>query len=313
MSAMSASLISRMKFLQGPVGSTATWRFCAFGSADGDTAAEIPLIVVPGGPGLPHGYLRSLAALARPGRPVVFYDPLGCGRSQVHTEGGTRACTFVTLVDEFRAVVEHFAEPDGCFVLGHSSGGWIALEGVLRDAATRSRVAKLILASVPLDIPAFIEEQQRLISALGTRAHRRLRRPPPAGGRGAAAYNRHYERFLHQHICRPPWPADLVEATAQSNRAIYEALWGPSEVWVTGELRDWTCTDRVDALDIPIFLTSGRHDEVTPALMRRAAELLPTAQWHLFDGSAHMPHLEEPEHYAAAVDRFLESGRVSGR
>lgn len=39
-----------------------------------------PLLVLHGGPGVPHDYLESLADLADE-RPVVFYDQLGCGKS----------------------------------------------------------------------------------------------------------------------------------------------------------------------------------------------------------------------------------------
>jgi proline-specific peptidase len=212
---------------------------------------------------------------------------------------------FSALVDELRIVVEQFSESEGCHVLGHSSGGWIALEAMLGDAATRSRVARLVLASAPLDVPAFIDAQAGLLMSFGARAHRRLGKPPPARGRRVAAYARDYERFLNTHVCRPPWPPELVEATAHSNRDLYEALWGPSEVCVTGELRTWSCVDRIGVLDMPILLTSGRHDEVTPALIEQADQLLPTAQWHLFDNSAHMPHLEEPDNYIGLVDAFL--------
>src|SRR5580658_7720399 len=39
-----------------------------------------PLLRLHGGPGLPHDYLEPLEALAAR-RPVIFYDQLGCGRS----------------------------------------------------------------------------------------------------------------------------------------------------------------------------------------------------------------------------------------
>ena len=42
-----------------------------------------PLLVLHGGPGVPHDYLLPLGALARAGRSVVFYDQLGCGGSAV--------------------------------------------------------------------------------------------------------------------------------------------------------------------------------------------------------------------------------------
>jgi len=40
----------------------------------------IPLLCLHGGPGMPHDYLEPLAGLAA-SRPVIFYDQLGCGRS----------------------------------------------------------------------------------------------------------------------------------------------------------------------------------------------------------------------------------------
>ena len=40
----------------------------------------IPLLTLHGGPGVPHDYLETLDELVDE-RPVIFYDQLGCGRS----------------------------------------------------------------------------------------------------------------------------------------------------------------------------------------------------------------------------------------
>jgi Rhodopirellula transposase DDE domain len=52
----------------------------------GDTNAT-PLVTVHGGPGATHDYLEPLQALADE-RPVVFYDQLGAGRSDVPDDLG---------------------------------------------------------------------------------------------------------------------------------------------------------------------------------------------------------------------------------
>ena len=44
------------------------------------TGTRTPLLVLHGGPGIPHDYLANLALLGDE-RPVVFYDQLGCGKS----------------------------------------------------------------------------------------------------------------------------------------------------------------------------------------------------------------------------------------
>ncbi|HYU75049.1 MAG TPA: hypothetical protein VEL31_20470 [Ktedonobacteraceae bacterium] len=41
----------------------------------------IPLLTLHGGPGFPHDYLEPLQQLADE-RPVIFYDQLGCGKSE---------------------------------------------------------------------------------------------------------------------------------------------------------------------------------------------------------------------------------------
>jgi len=41
---------------------------------------QTPLLILHGGPGAGHDYLEPLEALADE-RPVIFYDQLGCGRS----------------------------------------------------------------------------------------------------------------------------------------------------------------------------------------------------------------------------------------
>ena len=45
------------------------------------TGPGVPLLTLHGGPGVPHDYLEPLARLGDD-RPVIFYDQLGCGRSE---------------------------------------------------------------------------------------------------------------------------------------------------------------------------------------------------------------------------------------
>ena len=64
------------------------------------------------------------------------------------------------------------------------------------------------------------------------------------------------------------------------------------------------------------MLTSGRHDEATPAQVERIAERIPQAEWVIFEESGHMAHAEEPERYMAVLADFLsraEEGRVKTR
>lgn len=44
-------------------------------------AKHNPLVIIPGGPGLPHDYLETLEAASKDDRVVVLFDPIGTGNS----------------------------------------------------------------------------------------------------------------------------------------------------------------------------------------------------------------------------------------
>jgi pimeloyl-ACP methyl ester carboxylesterase len=62
---------------------------------------------------------------------------------------------------------------------------------------------------------------------------------------------------------------------------------------------------------VQTLITSGRHDECTPALVEPLHRGIVGSEWVLFEESAHMPYLEEPDRYLKVVADFLE--RVEAR
>jgi pimeloyl-ACP methyl ester carboxylesterase len=51
------------------------------------------------------------------------------------------------------------------------------------------------------------------------------------------------------------------------------------------------------ALDVPVLVTSGRHDEMTETLVKPLVAGIRGAEWGLFDNSAHFAPVEEPDRY----------------
>src|SRR5262245_1406622 len=124
------------------------------------STGRLPLLVLHGGPGFPHDYLEDLAGLADDGRPVVFYDQLGCGRSD-HPDDHS-LWVMDTFVEEVAAVRDRLAL-ERVHLLGHSWGGWLALEYAL---GRPSGLASLVLASAGPSLPAFAAETRRLKESL---------------------------------------------------------------------------------------------------------------------------------------------------
>jgi proline-specific peptidase len=258
---------------------TAYWVF-----GDGESPGRLPLLALHGGPGGSHGPLESVASLANDRR-VVLFDQLGSGESSRPDDPSL--WTVETFVEQVQSVRDGLGL-DWIHLFGSSWGGMLALE----YAFTRPEgLASLILNSTPTSAPRWAVETLRLAAEL----------PPGLDDKQAEA------EFKRRHICRlDPEPEALALARAQFGTQVYETMWGPNEFTVTGTLREWDVIDRLGELDVPTLVTSGRHDECTPALVQPLADGIPGAEWVLFEESAHMPYLEEPERYLEVVGSFLE-------
>jgi len=262
--------------------------------------ARTPVLVLHGGPGHAHNALRPLRGLAAGGRDVVFYDQLGCGRSDRPDDPSL--WTIELFDEELHAVRDHLGL-DEVVLLGHSWGGMLAMEHLLRGAGG---VRALVLASAPASVPLWIEETQRLRASLPPGVDEVLRQHEAAGTTRDPAYLEVVELFYARHVCRvQPKPKDLVDSEHATGVQVYETMVGASEITTTGVLRTWDITGRLGEIHVPTLLTHGAHDEFTRAQAQVVADGIPGCRRLTFADSSHSAHHEETEAYLAAVDAFL--------
>jgi len=170
-------------------------------------------------------------------------------------------------------------------LFGSSWGGMLALEYALTQPGG---LASLVFNSTPTSAPRWAEETARLAAGLDE------------------------QEFRRRHICRlDPEPEVLQRARAKFGKQVYETMWGPNEFTVTGTLQSWDVIGRLREIRVPTLITSGRHDECTPKLVEPLHQGIAGSEWVIFEESAHMPYLEEPERYLEVVGDFLE--RVEAR
>jgi proline iminopeptidase len=82
-------------------------------------------------------------------------------------------------------------------------------------------------------------------------------------------------------------------------------MWGPSEFTATGTLKDYNREADLPKLNLPVLFTTGRHDGATPETVGHFQSLVPGSEIQIFENSAHMTMLDEPDAYAEAVRSFL--------
>ena len=217
----------------------------------------IPLLLLHGGPGAGHDYLEPLEALAAD-RQVVFYDQLGCGRSDRPDNPALwRIERFVSEVAQVRRALglSHI------HLLGHSWGGWLAIEYLLGQPAG---VVSVVLASTSASMPEVVAEIQRLKAQLPHDVRDVMDRHEATGDFANPEYQAAVMEFYKRHLCRlDPWPDCLMRSVANlDGNQVYLTMNGPNEFTVVGNLKDWERRDRIHEIRVPTLVTVGAYDEV---------------------------------------------------
>jgi L-proline amide hydrolase len=275
-----------------------TWYRAVGETEDG----KLPVLLLHGGPGGTHDYLEPLEAVAETGRRAVFYDQLGCGKSDLPDDPSMY--TVELFVDEV-GVVRRALGLDHVHVFGSSWGGMLAMEYALTQPAG---LASLVLASSPASIPQWVEETGKLRSQLPPEVQATLQRHEDAGTTDDPEYVEACLAFYTRHVCRAdPWP-DCVNrsfAFIEESGLVYHTMNGPSEFHVTGTLREWSVVDRLGEIDVPTLVVTGEHDEATPVINRTVSEGIPGAESRIYPDASHMAHVEDTAGYVRLLDDFL--------
>ena len=273
----------------------------------GAESPAVPLLVLHGGPGAGHDYLEPLAALAGE-RPVVFYDQLGCGKSDIPADESLwRIERFAQEV----AAVRRGLGLDRVHLLGHSWGGFLAIEYML---GRPTGIQSLVLASTAASMPQVIDEMSRLIDQLPEETRETIRRCEAEGATASAEYQAACLVFYQRHLCRlEPWPEPLQRSVVNLTQTpVYAVMNGPSEFTITGNLRDWDRTARLGEIAAPALITVGRYDELPIACAETLRAGVPGATLRLFENSSHTAHLEETDLFLQTVSEFLRGVEASG-
>ena len=259
-----------------------------------------PLLVLHGGPGLPSDYLHGLAALAHEfGVDVVFFDQLGCGRSERPDDPGL--WTVSRAVAEVEAV-RVALDLGQVHLLGHSWGAYLALAYV---AEYPKSAVSLVMSSPLVSVPQWLADTAVLVETMPSEERDAIRRHETAGTFADPEYVAATDLFYRRHLCSlDPWPDSLVRTFEQMGQQTYEVMWGPSEFTATGTLRGGDLSSRLPVTVLPSLWLGGTRDEVRPSTLQSFAAAAGGEVLILLNGT-HCLHLEQPEAYLNAVGAFL--------
>jgi proline iminopeptidase len=264
------------------------------------SGSRTPLLVVNGGPGNSSHYVKPLSALADE-RPVIFYDQLGCGRSDRPDD--TTLWRIERFVEEI-AQVRKALGLEEVHLYGHSWGAMLAVDYMLTKP---KGIESLILGSPPLSISRWFQDADTLLATLPDSIQKVVRAGERENKRNTPEYQSALMFYLQQFVARKlPWSLDLDSCNSQSSSAIYVYMWGPSEFQCGGKLCDYDCTAELCAIKVPVLFTAGQFDAVRPQTMKYYQSLVPGSELAILANCAHLTMHDDSAAYNGIIREFLD-------
>jgi len=262
---------------------------------DGGHLVGHPTVVaLHGGPGFDQGYLRpGLAPLANVAQ-VFFIDLRSQGRS---ARAPIETCTVEQMAEDVEAVCDLLGlEP--VVVLGHSAGGFVALEFALRHP---HRVSRLVLCDTAATLAPLPDEKP----------------PPGLADRGtpqavAAAGRLFGGDFSEESIAAfselvaPFYAGPDHEDIPGQLLALSELNGEVAADFFEHQAARYDLRAQLSHILAPALVVVGSWDWVCPPAQSRVlAGGLPNAELVVIDGAGHFPFSEQPEEFLARVSPFL--------
>jgi proline iminopeptidase len=227
---------------------------------------------------------------------MVYVEPVGTGSSDLLPGGDYSMEVYAAFVDK---LAEHLGEPE-VFVLGHSHGGFVALQTAL-DFPDRLR-GVIVYDSMAYNGPelgaqAFANIEKYVAS-----------RPEgdPLAAQVLAAWNSspegHDEELDMLGRLLPVYFKDFeaIDPSITEWKKLVDLTVDPER---KGDL--WDVRPRLGEIAVPTLVIVGIADFICPLnSARELADGIPGAELVVLEQSGHFGHIEEPEVFRDAVLKF---------
>ena len=257
------------------------------------SGSKSPALVLHGGPGGNHHNLVAFQGLADE-RPVIFYDQLGCGKSDRPDDKS------LWIAERYFDEVHTIRDGLGLkkyHLIGHSWGTTLAVGFA---AKYPDGLLTVSLHSPVLSFPYYINHiapklKQGLICLEG-KAGQVIDDYELRAVGSTCDYDEACMEFTKRHVThKQPLPAAMKRLIAARNSAIHDTMIASgSELNVPGNLKTVDVTTQLSQMDLPVLMTCGSDDLCTPAYTKWQSGFANDPQFHVIQESGHMTAVDNP-------------------
>lgn len=213
--------------------------------------------------------------------------------------------TMAEAADELETVITEISQTGTPTVLlGHSYGGAVAVEALLRDV---SLAGAILISSFPSG-RFMVQGIGERIAALPSAFHQRLR---AASGDPDAIAALTAEYWFPRHVCTIDFPESFQTALQNPNPEFTKHVIGEGGILAPdGTILEWNREHDLRRISTPVLVIGGPNDYFRPAAVRTVYGELPNARFVFPQGASHSAWVENPEETISAIHSFVEDYRI---
>ena len=261
-----------------------------------------PVVLVNGGPGFTSDYLADDLTTMAGNHALLIYDQRGIGRSTLVCDSASLAAQ--RYVEDLEAIRKHLGR-EQLTLLGHS---WGVVPATLYAMQYPQRVRRMILvATIPPERSGLDRAFQAMAAGRDSATLRRmeeLTRIRQANPDDLAACREYYKLwftpFFGSTDAASRMKGNVCAGSAESLRNKQNV-----DKSTFASLGDWNWSTSLGDAVAPTLLIHGDRDPLPIESARKWAAAMPNARLLELKGIGHFPHVEAPQAFLAAVDRFL--------
>ncbi|GHF24847.1 proline iminopeptidase [Kordiimonas sediminis] len=259
------------------------------------------IIMMHGGPGGTHRGNMPYVQLADT-YPVILYDQLGTGNSdRPGDQKNWNVERFVAEIDHIRSALKL----DEIIIAGHSWGGTLSAEYAVRSP---KGLKAAILSSPLINTEQWIADNQAWIDALPQDVRDTIKMHEAAGTTDHPDYRAAEAEFYKRHMCRQdPCPGRQYRQDGpKGNGVMYETMWGPTEFFAPGTLKNYDVSARLENIAVPTLMVCGEYDEAAPKSCYKYAGMIKDSRTVIIPDAGHATMAENESLYIQTIRAFLK-------
>lgn len=267
--------------------------YSAVGS--GDT-----LVVLHGGPGLSHQYLKpQLDSLLSSNFTLLYYDQRGSGWSEGVED--TLNLNMWTYVSDLEQIRKHF-KLSQLNLMGHSFGGLLAMNyGITHPERLNTMVLiDTDAASYELRTPYQIKTINSRLSEEQSEYLDSIAESTAFSNYKVNAYDKYYKTFLTTYFADPE---DTLHLSLGFDSISIPKISVTSR-FVRRDLGRYDIHDKLEKIKCPTLILHGTESIFSIEGAEAIQDILPNSELQLFENCGHFEYIEAPDKFSTSIEQF---------